>query len=241
MKNNRPTAAQHRRLEWTPQGVGLAPELSAAALRYLFDRPEGRAEAWYWYTDEPEFAATPLEWTRIQTVLFANAGSNLAGYSDEQVGHGLNYLMNNGISDVPFAATDASVPLDEAMRMMQAMPTLWRDCVAPRLADLDGPGGASGGQLDHVSFMWFDVWPTFWHVRDQPRWQDAVWHVLQDMLDVPCRAVQLAALHGIGHQLRHLGRPREIDNTLVAFIRSIAPNDIDLKTYAEAARTGMVQ
>lgn len=239
-KAKRLTSAPQRRLAWTPQGVGLAPELYAAALCYLFDRPEGQADAWYWNTDEPDFSATPLEWTRIQTVLFANAGADLAGYSDEQVGHGLNYLMSNGVSDAPFAATDASVPLDEAMRMMAAMPALWRDCIGPRLAHVNAPIGSATGQLAHVCYMWFDVWPTFWHVRNEPRWQAAVWHVLREMLDVPCRSVQVAALHGIGHELHHLNRRDEIDRTVAAFILSIDRNDQNLKNYAQAARQGQV-
>ena len=242
MKAKRPTAAQRRRQappqDWSPQGIGLEPELYAAALRYLFNRPEG--QEWYWNLDEPEFEATPLEWTRIQTVLFANAGADLAGYSDEQVGMGLSYVMDNGLSNVPFAATAASVPLDEAMRMMQAMPALWRDCFGPRLAHLHVPIGTSRGRLAHVCHMWFDVWPTFWSARHEPRWQEAIWRVLKSMLEVDCREVQAAALHGIGHELKHLGRRDEIEKTVSAFIRSVDRDDLNLKTYAEAARQGMV-
>jgi hypothetical protein len=243
MKNKRLTSAQRRRLEWTPQGIGLAPELYAAALQYLFDRPvpQGQEQAWYWGVDEPVFEATPLQWTRIQTVLFANAGTDLSAYGDDQVGLGLDYLANNSISDVPFAAIDASVPLNEAMQMMGAMPELWRQCFGPRLAAENKPIGSSAGQLAHVCYMWFDVWPTFFNVRHDLRWQEAVWRVLREMLQMPWREVQVAALHGIGHKLHYLNRRREIDNTVVAFIRSIAPNDTELKNYAEAARQGMVQ
>jgi len=243
MKTKRPTSAQRRRLEWLPQGVGLAPELYAAAVRHLFDRPVpgNSAQDWYWDVDAPEFEATPLEWTRIQTVLFANAGTDLAGYSDEQVGLGLNYVMSSGISDVPLAATHASVPLDEAMRMMQAMPALWRDCIGPRLAHVHAPVGASPGRLGYVCYMWFDVWPTFWNAQHEPRWQEAVWHVLRDMLDVPCREVQIAALHGIGHEATQLNRAAEIDRAVTTFIRLIDSNDQNLRNYAEAARQGMVQ
>lgn len=246
MKSKRLTAAQRRRQapaqDWSPQGIGLEPGLYAAALRHLFDRPvpEGQEQAWYWRVDGPEFEATPLQWTRIQTVLFANAGTDLSVYGDDQVGFGLDYLANNSISDVPFAAIDASVPLDEAMRMMDAMPELWRQCFGPRLAEVNKPVGSSSGQLAHICYMWFDVWPTFWNVRSEPRWQEAVWHVLREMLDVPCREVQVAALHGIGHQLRYLNRREEIDRTVAAFIHSIDHNDKNLKNYAEAARQGMV-
>lgn len=247
MKTKKLTPAQKRRIAQTPawsfQSVGLEPEMYVAALRYLFDRPVPQApvQEWYWNPDEPDFDATPLDWTRIQTVLFAQAGTDLAAYSDEQVGMGLNYVMNNAISDVPFAAIHASVPLDEAMRMMRTMPALWRQCIGPRLASLRSPIGASTGRLANVCYMWFDVWPTFWNVRHEPRWRDAVWQILQEMLDVPCRQVQVAALHGIGHCGRYLERQDAIDRTVEAFIRSIETDDHELKDYADAARRGCVQ
>ncbi|MBW8760657.1 MAG: hypothetical protein JF586_24015 [Burkholderiales bacterium] len=246
MKPKRLTAAQ-RRLALAPpdfsmHGVGLTPDQYGGAVRYLFDRtvPAARGQEWYWQLDEPEFDATPLEWTRIQTVLFANAAVDLAPFSDDQVGMGLNYLMDNGLSDVPYAAVDASVPLDEAMRMMQAMPSLWRDGIGPRLARVHEPIGSAPSRLGFVCHMWFDVWQTFWRVRSEPRWQAAVWQVLREMLCVPCREVQAAALHGIGHELSHLDRRDEIEKTVAAFIRSIDSGDPDLKNYAEAARQGRV-
>lgn len=247
MSTRRIKPAKRRRLEqalaWTPQEVGLAPERYAAALRYLFDRPvpQAQEEEWYWGFEEPDFEATPLEWTRIQAVLFARAGTDLAAYGDEQVGMGLNYLMNNGVSDVPFAAIDAGVPIDEAMRMMQAMPTLWRQCIGPRLVSQRPTIGNPQGRLGSVCYMWFDVWPTFWNVRHESRWRDAVWQVLREMLDVPCRAVQVAALHGIGHCGGNLARQDVIDRTVEAFIRTIDADDLELRNYADAARRGCVQ
>ena len=79
----------------TAESIGLDPLLYASALRYLFDRPVPGAgeQEWYWDIDEAEFVATPLEWTRIQTVLFANAGSDLQAHDDEHVGMGLNYIL----------------------------------------------------------------------------------------------------------------------------------------------------
>jgi hypothetical protein len=161
--------------------------LYAAALRYLFDRPvpEAQEKEWFWNIDEPQFEATPLEWRRIQTVLSAQAGVDLAGHSDEQIGMGMNYLVSDAMSNVPFAAIDASVPLEEAMNMMQAMPTLWGQRFGPRLASLHVPIGAWAGRLAYVSYVWFDVWPTSWSVRNEPRWRDAVRHVLREMLVVP--------------------------------------------------------
>lgn len=227
----------------SPEDAGLDPALYAAAITYLFDRPvpEEQQQEWYWDLGEPEFPASPLEWTRIQAVLFANAGRDLQGFDNEQVGMGLNYLMSNDISDVPFAAIDPAVPLRDAMRMMGAMPALWQRCIGPRLASLLAPiGSSAGGSLGHVCHMWFDVWPTFWHVRHVPAWKDALWTVLRQMLEVPCRAVQVAALHGIGHHGDQLDRRQDIDRALGTFMRSVEERDEELRNYAAAARTGRV-
>ena len=228
---------------WSPIDLGLAPGRYEAALAHLFDRPApaGGQQAWVWDDDPEAFAATPLEWTRIQTLVFANAAVDLRAFSDDQVGMGLNFLMDNGLSDVPYAAIHESVPVDEAMRMMRAMPRLWRDGIGPRLSSVRaGIGSGAGGRLGHVCYMWFDVWPTFYLVRDRQPWRDAVWHVLEQMLEVPCREVRIAALHGIGHRGRDLGRDAEIDRAVDALLSELGHDDAELRTYANAAREGRV-
>jgi hypothetical protein len=212
-------------------------------LRYLFDRPvpkEGEQE-WYWNSDEPEFEATPLEWTRIQTLMFANAGTDLTPYSNQQVGMGLNHVMSNNAGDIPHMANDPSVPLADAMRMMEAFPSLWRDCIGPRLDAAEAKGDEdSVKRLDFVCYMWFDVWPTFWSAKDIAEWRDALWHVFCEMLDMPCREVQRSALHGIGHDGRYLERQAAIDQRIERFIAA-KNSDTELVNYARAAARGMVQ
>ena len=150
--------------------------------------------------------------------------------------------MNNGLSDIPYAAIDPAVPLAEAMKMMRAMPRLWQDCFGPRLAWLQAPiGSGKGGWLGHACYMWFDVWPTFYRVRDVPQWKDALWHVFVEMLKVPCREVQIAALHGIGHRGNDLDRDAEVGKTVAAFTAGLHGSDDELRQYAEAARLGRVQ
>lgn len=245
-KHHTPTGREKRLARrtsaFTASAIGLDETLYANALRYLFDRPVPAAneEEWFWNMDEEEFQATPLQWTHIQTVLFAQAGDDLAPYSDEQVGMGLNYVMSNCVSDVPHMATDPSVPLADAMCMMRAFPTLWRNCIGPRLERVHAPIGSARGRLEFVCYMWFDVWPTFWQVRHVPEWRDALWQVLCEMLDTPCREVQIAALHGIGHDGPQLQRPDDLQQRMAAFIRDVR-NDEELKTYAHAAACGMVQ
>lgn len=224
--------------------IGLDPAQYQAALQYLFDRPvpQVSGSAWYWDMDEPEFEASPLEWTRIQTLVYSRAGTDLLAFDNEQVGMGLDFLMSNSISDVPFAAIHETVALHEAMQMMDAFKFLWRDCIGPRLSGVfERIGYGDSGTLGHVCYMWFDVWPTFWNVRHLSSWRDALWIVLDDMLGSPFRAVQISALHGIGHNKRYLERDALVDGRIDAFIRELDKSDVELKNYALAARSGMVQ
>jgi hypothetical protein len=241
-KKNRQGLLTMKEQDWSPQALGLDPARYAAALRYLFDRPvpQGQEQEWFWNLDEPELQATPLEWTRIQTVLFANAGRDLAPYNDEQIGMGLNYVMSNMVSDVPFAAADPSVPLDEAMHMMAALPALWRDCIGPRMAHVHQPIGSSAGKLGYVCYMWFDVWPTFRLKAAVPAWQDAIIETFRQMLAVPCREVQIAALHGVGHSLDDAWA-EPMQKVVDDFLPCVEPADQELKNYALAARSGCVQ
>ena len=247
MKNRKLTPKQKRQANSSPavtaETVGLDPALYAAVLRYLFDRPvpAKKEQEWYWDHEEPEFEATPLEWTRIQTVLFANAGADLAPYGNQQVGMGLNHVMSNNAGDIPHMATDASVPLADAMRMMQAFPSLWKDCIGPRLEQAEAAGDSdSVKRLDFVCHMWFDVWPTFWNARHIPQWRDALWQVFCEILDMPFREVQRSALHGIGHTVQDLRRKEAVDARIARFIASV-PDDAELANYAREAARGMVQ
>lgn len=222
--------------------VGLDPAVYGAALRYLFDRPVPlqSGQEWYWDIDKPEFEATPLQWTHIQTVLFANAGTDLTPFSGEQVGMGLNYVMSNNAGNIPHMVNDPSVPLADALRMVRALPILWRDCLGPRLSTAPSAIGCRSDRLYFVSYMWFDVWPSFWNAKHIPEWRDAMWQVFREMLAMPWREAQVSALHGIGHEGTRLNRPEELKAHMDTFIRNVK-NDDELKTYAQDAARGMVQ
>jgi hypothetical protein len=226
----------------TCESVGLDPALYAGALRYLFDRPvlAETEEEWFWNIDEPEFEATPLQWVHIQTVLFANAGADLASFNDEQVGLGLNYVMSNSVSSVPHMVNEPSVPLATAMRMMKAKAALWRDCIGPRMGHQHRSVGSRKGRLGFVCYMWFDVWCSFYCAKHIPEWRDAMWNLYREMLAMPWREVQIAALHGLGHEGDWLERPDQIEALIDDFVRNVQ-GDEELKSYAMAAAAGMVQ
>jgi hypothetical protein len=60
------------------------------------------------------------------------------------------------------------------------------------------------------------------------------------MLAAPCRAVQIAALHGIGHSVDRLDKDIEVERAIREFVRDLT-DDPTLRAYAAAARQGSVQ
>ena len=89
--------------------------------------------------------------------------------------------------------------------------------------------------------MWLDVWPTFRLAHQLPAWREAQWQVFEEMLQVPCREVRIAALHGIGHAQPYLDMQSEIDRATRAVIDAARGSDEELARYAEQARLGSVQ
>jgi hypothetical protein len=241
-KSNKQDQSSEIDLLITPETVGLNRALYESALKFLFDRPErvdGQKE-WYWSEFHEDFEATPLEWTRIQTVLFSNAGKDLALYSNEQVGMGLNYIMSNGVSDVAFAAIDPSVPLEEAILMLRVFPCIWKDCFAPRMEDIHRPIGSGEDMLSYVCYMWFDVSPTFRKAPKVIEWRQGLETIFCEMLKISSREVFISALHGIGHCTNLIDMERiepQVKNCLERFQH----NDPEIVEYAHCALVGNVQ
>jgi hypothetical protein len=57
---------------------------------------------------------------------------------------------------------------------------------------------------------------------------------------MPCREVQVAALHGIGHNIGDEGRAL-MEQLVDDFLQRLDPRDEELRNYARAARAGEVQ
>jgi hypothetical protein len=245
MASNRKSTKHEINSLLTPEQIGLSSEKYQAAIKYLFDRPdyEGSfAAEWFWNTDEPEFDATPREWVLIQTVMFARAGEDLQRYNDEQVGTGLKYIMDGGISNVSLAIFDDSVSEHERLLMLNFFPNLWRHCIGPRLKDVFDPIGAvKRGRLGYVCYMWFDVWPAGYTGRADQAWTKALWNVFKELLTIDVREVQIAALHGIGHCAIGMGFDAEIKETVRDYRLNLDNADDELKSYAKAAANGAVQ
>jgi hypothetical protein len=95
--------------------------------------------------------------------------------------------------------------------------------------------------MAYVCYMWFDLWPTARIAVEEAQWRQALWQVFDAMLHRPCREVQIAALHGIGHNFDSQDWRGEMERALDAFVRNIDADDAELRNCAHAARSGCVQ
>ena len=210
-----------------------------AWLDYAFNREPAELTdpAWY-FRDEGD---PPREWIthyarrdddtataeRIRR-LFTNAGELLQPYSDDQVAHGLEFIVNGSCGGEIWTLCAPSVPLALRLSGLRSIVPLFRQVFAARLPDHE----EARTRLGTTCFMFWDV------ANLGPADNDTVLDVLEDTLamgSVPC---QRAALHGLGHQFwsarEHV--PAIIDRWLER--RPHAPEE--LRTYAAEARTGMI-
>ncbi len=81
-------------------------ELYGRWLRFLFDRPDKpNQNEWYWELGLKDFSASDEQKVFLIGKTFENSGTDLLKYSDLQVNNGLNYILNNIISDTVFLLT----------------------------------------------------------------------------------------------------------------------------------------
>jgi hypothetical protein len=221
-----------------------------AWLEHLFDRPPGDLPTqWYGDDDDP-----PTEWTlryeasdsevaQAERILrlFSDAGTLLRPYSDEQVGHGLNVIVNAAIgADIRVLAVD-EIPSALRIAGLRSIVTLFAEVFAPRLRAPHPGYGYSWKRseprqpvhpLDFICYMFWDVAPLV------PGRDDTTLEVLEATLALDSEACQRAALHGLGHaQLYASDRVPEI---IHRWLQRHPDAPEDLRAYALQATTGRV-
>jgi hypothetical protein len=193
-----------------------------AWVRYLFDRPAGGSfdDA---ANDDPVVMA---EWIRR---LFGDAGTVLRPYSDDQVGRGLQVIVNGSHGGLIAALADRRVPVALRTTALRAIVTLFADVFAVRLPGDEQPAGTTLGDL---CFMFWDV------IALGPGDEDTKLDVLEDTLALNSVACQWAALHGLGHL--HFTEPTHVPAIVDRWLRRHPNAPADLLAYARDAREGMV-
>ncbi|MBI5005853.1 MAG: hypothetical protein HZB95_01885 [Nitrosomonadales bacterium] len=217
------------------------PPRYAAWLRYVFERPV-TPNGWYFDLDEPDFEGSEAEIAELVAYTLENCGRDLAGYSEEQVYHGLNYIFSNACSNTVFALMDDIVPVALRLRAIAAIKLLYRDCFAPRCAPvlgcLDEPGG---NRLNSICYMLWDMSPLgHWEGRPNKEvFYSAVVGVMEEALASSNPACVESALHGLGHAQPYFSA--RVVEVIAAYQRRNVYVSPRLKDYAQYARNGCVQ
>ena len=218
---------------------------------HLFNRGADEFEPVPWYLS----GSRPTEWTlhheegatpavraaRIKR-LFSDAGALLRPYSDDQVGYGLDSLVNTADGDI-MVLGDARVPSPLRAAGLRSIVTLFADVFAPRVpAARPGygrpwaPSGRPQYQLDYVCFMFWDIAPIGPGREDTAR---EVLKVLQATLALDSAACQRAALHGLGHWQHRA--PDEVSRIVRGWLEDHPQAPDELRAYAVQAAAGRVR
>jgi hypothetical protein len=187
---------------------------------------------------------------RLITGTFQNAGRDLARFSDEQAGLGLNFLTNEASDDWLRLVYDFHVPLQIRLMTIQALYPLYRDLFSLRCDDNLNENNL--GRLNWLCYMFWDAGILYidgFHQNDPDAecLIDAIFDVLEKALALPHRACQHSALHGLGHSIETLRTNLKGKQSYSARAQGIIDaylkmKNIDdrLRKYARQARTGYI-
>ena len=224
--------------------TGLTEAQFQQTCQFLFDRLACDSEsfAWYWQPLEREStveapALTPAEWVAFQTCLFQQPASAWAAYTDQQMGMGLTYLLNTGVSELPRAGCDASISEDAVVGMLDALGALWETGVAPRLNAQKNEVGFN--PLETLTRNWSDVWPLEAYAEISQRVQAAISRVLVSMLQTTNPRVQCSALDVLQFKGRALGSTEMLVSILDEFEQQQRPINEQVRAFAHNVRQNL--
>jgi hypothetical protein len=194
--------------------------------RHLFDRPvcQHRDDRALLEGDDEcneEYAKGVL--VRTVTQLFEDFGRLASPFRPEQVEQGVWFVLGE-----PFwlhdALANSNIALESRERCVRAMICPFRDYDLPREAPLS----------EDAFFMWWDL--ALMRVGDQASEIDAVAiDVLDQILQLPAKRCQFAALHGLNHLHPHEVAGRLVREYLQAHRASLTADEI---AWIEACASG---
>jgi hypothetical protein len=210
---------------------------------YVFDRTDlASGQAWYfdheadWWNPQPEQAVAYL------ARLFDNPEPLLGRFVDNQIGRGLQYLVDNSNSNHCLTLSDSAVPIDQRAECIYAMLSLFIRIFEPRcLPILSHLDEKRGNRLNGVCYMWWDIMPlaAMSKPRNSDPIHDACLAVMRNTLALPNLACQESALHGLGHWAH--AYPEFAAATIDAYLAANPKLRPELARYAQAARSGRIQ
>lgn len=213
-------------------------------VRYIFDHPV-EAEDWWWSDDTEAWDGEEdcEKALAFMTRLFESPAFLLDAYTPMQIDRGINFLISNCCSNHCFAFTDRSTTIDDRVRCIRSIATLFEQVMAPVYGDRIG-ASAIDTRTEGPTFscyMFWDVCPIYYRELPDPDNQhilNAVVEVLEKTLLLESEACIESALHGIGHL--HLDHPGIAADVIDRFLASDRPISDAIRRYAVLARTGDV-
>ena len=206
-----------------------------------FDKPEG-PEPWYYdYKNDPPEPPPALALQHLRK-LFSESGERLKGYSNRQLKDGLWYLFDPSNSNELFCLLDEALPLKERLETVDAIYLLYRDCFSSRCSkELSHLAKVERNPLNSICYMLWDIvaFPASGGKMEKPEVDASCLAVMEKALALEHDACIESALHGLGHA--KLYYPAEVQRIIGAFLKAGKNISPDLRQYAEAAGTGMIQ
>ena len=128
-------------------------------LNHIFDRPIAE-EAWYWSPEEEPVwdESDPLAAFEFIEQLCLTAKTDLAPFSNDQIGVGLNYIFN--YSQLVHDFKNADVTFERREKAVRSLFFVFRDVLNPRCAHkLGHKAQVSQSKINDFCYMFWDVCP----------------------------------------------------------------------------------
>ena len=205
-------------------------------IQYLFDREESSAD-WRFELDleEPDLSAE--EKVELVKRMLESYQQDLAGYSNWQLGMGLEYIFNNSFSDLVFCLREGPVSLDKRSAAIRALKGIFGECLNHRCEKTLGHLSEEGNQLNHFCYMLWDTTPLTYcqGIDNGDEIYAAVADVMQFSLSLDNIACIESGLHGLGHIGIYYPPAAQI---VRQFLQTTKQTDQRLLAYAGNAESG---
>lgn len=223
---------------------------------HVFDHSD---PGWHWEDDAPYWnpLTAPSQALSFLGRLFSNPSFLIDLFTPNQIGGGLNFLVNNSCSNYAFVFLNEDLPIEERVRGIHAIGTLYLELLSricqPELSHGRRAQSPESTQADYICYMFWDLFPLYArskspfkstqaevaaHLDDHLKVEAACLDAMETTLAIEHIACQEGALHGLGHWATDY--PERVRGIIDAFLRSTDPRD-GLLVYAKAARRGDVQ
>ncbi|MHB1847147.1 MAG: hypothetical protein ACYCWW_20170 [Deltaproteobacteria bacterium] len=205
---------------------------------HVFDH-EVMEPSWWWQLPEDHEELPPREAIDYLTRLFSTPKSALGRFPNAQLGQGLWFLFMGECSENAYVdrLADGTLPLEERLACLDALPGFYRDFLAVRCPDATA-APPNADPLGGATYMLWDLTSLAPSGKDATL-DDALFRTMEAILAIPHAGCRESALHGLGHW--HEVAPARAEATIDAFLATTLHLSEELRGYATLARAGGVQ